>query len=202
MWFWELYPGPRSGTGFPQCLRRGEIGRTMDFSAVKRIRISQGRQYSWLMSAILKRAIGLLVLTGMMTGLLAAEAPTSELSAQEEAFQKRLEKVLFEGQWCLVKDGVLGPWKTDKYTIQSANKVSGDDWVITSRIQFGSVDVNLPLTVQVYWAGDTPVISVTDLPVPGAGTYTARVLVYENTYAGSWFGKGYGGQMTGTIKPQ
>ena len=140
--------------------------------------------------------------TGVAQDAQKSDAGTEKLSEKELAFQKRMEKVFFEGQWCLVKDGKLGPWKIDKYTIQSARKVKDNDWVITSRIQFGNVDVNVPLTVQVYWAGDTPVISVTDLQVPGAGTYTARVLVYQDTYAGSWFGKGYGGQMTGTIRNQ
>lgn len=129
-------------------------------------------------------------------------AKKSSMSAKELAFQKRMEKCIFEGEWCLVKDGQMTPWKKDKYTIQSATKVKGNDWVVTSRVQFGNVDVNLPIQVKVYWAGDTPVISVTDLPFPGGNIYTARVLVYRDTYAGSWFGKGYGGQMTGTIRSQ
>lgn len=125
-----------------------------------------------------------------------------DLNELEKAFQKRLEKCIFEGEWCLVKDGAMSGWKKDKYTIQSATKVKGNDWVVVSRVQFGNVDVNLPIKVKVYWAGDTPVISVTDLDFPGGNSYTARVLVYKDTYAGSWFGQGYGGQMTGTIRKQ
>jgi hypothetical protein len=139
---------------------------------------------------------------GMVVATAQEENESSSLNALEKAFETRMEKAVFEGQWCLVKDGKMGPWKADKYTIQSARKIEGDTWVITSRIQFGNVDVNVPLTVKVFWSGDTPVISVTDLPVPGAGTYTARVLVYEDTYAGTWFGKGYGGLMTGTVRAQ
>ena len=120
----------------------------------------------------------------------------------EIAFQKRLTECIFAGEWNLVQDGKMGPWKKDKYTIQSATKTGEDKWVIVSRVQFGSVDVNLPITVNVFWAGDTPVISVTDLDFPGGNTYTARVLVYKDTYAGNWFGKGYGGQMTGVIFDQ
>ena len=49
------------------------------------------------------------------------------------------------------------------------------------------------------WAGDTPVVELTDLTIPGLGTYTARVLFYRDEYAGTWKGKNAGGQMFGRI---
>jgi hypothetical protein len=42
--------------------------------------------------------------------------------------------------------------------------------------------MNLP----VKFAGDTPVISVTNLGFPGFGSFTARVVIYNGTYAGTW----------------
>jgi hypothetical protein len=51
----------------------------------------------------------------------------------------------------------------------------------------------------VKWAGDTPVISVTNVAFPGLGTYSARVVVYDGQYAGTWGGKDHGGQMFGKI---
>lgn len=151
----------------------------------------------------------ILLFSLLISPALAAEekkdAKTKEevtMNDKELAFQKRLKKCILEGEWNLVEDGKMGPWKKDKYTIQSATKTGKDQWVIVSRVQFGTVDVNLPITVNVFWAGDTPVISVTDLDFPGGNSYTARVLVYKDTYAGSWFGKGYGGQMTGVICEQ
>jgi hypothetical protein len=30
------------------------------------------------------------------------------------------------------------------------------------------------------WAGDTPVITLTDLSIPGMGTYTARAILYND----------------------
>jgi hypothetical protein len=44
------------------------------------------------------------------------------------------------------------------------------------------------------------VISLTDLAIPNAGTYTARVLVHGDTYAGSWSGGSNAGLMNGIIK--
>ena len=63
-------------------------------------------------------------------------------------------------------------------------------------------DVAIPLTIPVKWAGDTAVISVTDMPVPGMGTYSARVVIYRNSYAGTWHGRDYGGHIWGRIERQ
>jgi hypothetical protein len=49
------------------------------------------------------------------------------------------------------------------------------------------------------WAGDRPVITLTDLSIPGVGTYTARVLLYSDQYAGTWSGGTHGGQVFGKI---
>ncbi len=117
----------------------------------------------------------------------------------EEQFKKDLANVQFVGRWCMMKDGKLGEEREEKYTITSALKANADNWLIFARVQFGKKDVTLPVPVKVKWAGDTPVITVTDVNLPGLGTYSARVLVYKNTYAGSWFGKNYGGLMSGMI---
>ncbi|MCP5110113.1 MAG: hypothetical protein GY953_04685, partial [bacterium] len=86
------------------------------------------------------------------------------------------------------------------YTISSVSKVGGGVWLINSRIQYGSRDVTVPVPVKVLWAGDTPVISLTDVSIPGVGTFTARVLVYRDEYAGTWSSGDHGGQMYGRIE--
>ena len=42
-------------------------------------------------------------------------------------------------------------------------------------------------------------IQVTDLVVPTLGTFSARVLIHGDQYAGTWSGKDHGGQMYGHI---
>lgn len=126
-----------------------------------------------------------------------APAAMNEL---EQAFSDRLENARFTGRWSLVADGKIGEERTDEYLINSATKVRGDDWVIVTRMRFGTVDVNVPITVQVKWAGDTPVISVSELAIPNVGTYSARVVVDKDQYGGSWRGQGYGGLMYGVIE--
>ena len=57
----------------------------------------------------------------------------------------------------------------------------------------------MPLQLEVKWADDTPVITLTDLELPNLGTYTARVLIYRGQYAGTWSNNRYGGHLFGTI---
>ena len=87
----------------------------------------------------------------------------------------------------------------EKYVIESVSKLSGDTWLFHSRFQYSGHDIPLPLPVTIKWAGDTPVITITDLAIPGMGSYTARVVVYRDQYAGTWSGKKGGGQMFGMI---
>jgi hypothetical protein len=94
------------------------------------------------------------------------------------------------------------PPRQDGYTIDKVTKLPGnnDNWMFTARIPFGDAELAVPLVIPVRWAGDTPVISVTDLTVPKMGTYTARVLIYRDTYVGTWFGRDHGGQLWGRIE--
>lgn len=89
--------------------------------------------------------------------------------------------------------------KEEKYTIESVTKLKDDYWVFTSRIQYGTHDVTLPLPLRVVWAGDTPVITLDKVPVPGFGTFTCRVMIYDNKYAGTWDGANHGGLLFGKI---
>jgi hypothetical protein len=120
----------------------------------------------------------------------------------EAKFKTTLTKATLAGRWCSIKDGQLGLEKEDKYTIISVNKVGGDVWMINARIQYGKKDITAPIPVQVKWAGDTPVIIVDDVGVPGSGNYSARVMIYDNTYAGTWTGGDHGGLLNGVITQQ
>lgn len=89
----------------------------------------------------------------------------------------------------------------DRYTISKASKLAGDTWLIHTRIQYGTHDVTVPVPVTVKWAGDTPVITLTDATIPSMGKFTARVLIYRGNYAGYWANEaGKGGQMWGRIE--
>jgi hypothetical protein len=89
----------------------------------------------------------------------------------------------------------------EEYAITGAVKLgNGDYWALTSRIRYGDVDLTVPVPVQVKWAGDTPVITVDSVKIPGLGTFSARVLLDGARYAGTWSHDEKGGHLFGVIE--
>jgi hypothetical protein len=80
-------------------------------------------------------------------------------------------------------------------------KVGGDIWQIPARIEYSGKDITLPIVLPIRWAGDTPVVTVDDLPLPGFGTVSARVMFFEGHYSGYWKHGDHGGNMFGVIHP-
>ncbi len=97
-------------------------------------------------------------------------------------------------------DGEPVKLRNERYEIEKAVKRAGDIWTFHARIQFGDTDVTVPVPVKLAWAGDTPIVSVTDLGIPGLGSYTARVVFYRDSYAGMWWGSKHGGNLFGRIE--
>jgi hypothetical protein len=87
----------------------------------------------------------------------------------------------------------------ERYHIDSVSHMTGDTWLFKTRLKYGEREIPVPVPLTVKWAGDTPVITLTDLSIPGVGTYTARVLLYRDQYAGTWSGKNVGGELFGRI---
>jgi hypothetical protein len=116
---------------------------------------------------------------------------------REKKFQESLSGVTLVGYSTrLGKPGVSGE---ERYVLEKVSKMTGDTWLFRARLRFGGHDLPLPLPITVKWAGDTPVITLTDVSIPGLGSYTARVLIYRDQYAGTWSGKNEGGQMFGRV---
>lgn len=125
-----------------------------------------------------------------------AKPTQAELEAK---FKETLKQATFKGRWNAIENGALGPEKEDSYSISSATKLSGESWIVSAKMQYGKKELVLPIPVKVRWAGDTPIIVVEKLPIPGGGVYSARVLVYDNTYAGTWSGGDHAGLLSGII---
>lgn len=130
------------------------------------------------------------------------EAASQEAPSQEELeakFAEKLSGATLVGQFTVsdVNDGK--PLAQDKYQLGKVFKLPNGLWSLEARIQYGKHDVKLPLALPVKWAGDTPVITVTKVAFPGLGTYSARVLFYDDSYAGTWSGSTHGGEMWGKI---
>lgn len=163
--------------------------------------------------ALMKRRIIFAAALGILTTVRADDAPVSAAPAQpapadakktaqeelEAKFKKTLTDATMVGTWYLVTDGKAGEVKEDKYTITGATKLFGENWLIHARVQYGKSDFAAPFPVKVKWAGDTPVITVDEVGIPGGAKYSARVLIHGGTYAGTWSGGGHGGLMSGVI---
>ena len=142
----------------------------------------------------------------LFSGAHAAEpAKAGKLSQAEleKGFEESLSGCVFRGYFTLRGQEQAKGLKEEKYTITSVKKLPGDDdlWVFNVRIQYGDHDIALPLTLQVKWAGDTPVITLTDMLIPGLGKFTSRVVVYRGQYSGIWDGGGdHAGHLFGRIE--
>ncbi len=143
-----------------------------------------------------------LVIVAFLSNPAAGEEATPKPSQEEleEKFKQTLTNATMKGRWCLIKeDGELTSEKVDQYDIVSVTKTKDTHWIIQSRIRYNKFDFVLPVPVQVVWAEDTPVIIVDKMGIPGGGTYSARVVVYDDSYAGTWSGPNVRGLLNGAI---
>ena len=130
-----------------------------------------------------------------------AAPPATQAPAQrDEVFKKLVTNVKLVGNFT-IDGGDLGNLQREEYVISGAMKLGhGDLWALTSRIKYGDVDLTVPVPVQVKWAGDTPVITVESVKIPGLGTFSARVLLDKARYAGTWSHDEKGGNLFGVIE--
>jgi hypothetical protein len=56
------------------------------------------------------------------------------------------------------------------------------------------------MPINVLWAGNTPVMTLDKITIPGLGTFSARVVFHENKYAGTWVHDNVGGHLFGRIE--
>ena len=118
----------------------------------------------------------------------------------EERFKALFTKAYLSGRWAPLKEGALGEERTgDKYNIVSVVKGSGDNWTVNAKMKYRDQELVMPIPVQMKFVGDTAILTVDNLAIPGGGTYTARLLIYERTYSGTWRGQRGGGMLYGTI---
>lgn len=136
----------------------------------------------------------------------AAAAPAAAEAAaavreRHARFAALMKDVKLVGSFTRDDDETATP-RREEYVISGATKVgTGDVWLVTSRIRYGSVDVTVPVPVEVKWAGETPVITLDEVAIPGLGTFSSRVVLDRGRYAGTWSHDKVGGHMFGAIVP-
>src|ERR1700722_12233297 len=125
--------------------------------------------------------------------------PPVEMNDVEKQFQDAMNNVTLIG---FFTEGNTAELHEDKYVIESVTKVKEDTWKFQARIQYNKKDFKVGMNLPVKFAGDTPVISLTNFAVPGFGSFTARVVMYNGAYAGTWGSagaNGHGGKLFGKI---
>ncbi len=127
------------------------------------------------------------------------EDTAADQQQREATFEEAMANTILTGVFTV--DGKLDAApKAESYEIESVKKLGGGIWTFTTRVKYGDVDVKLPINVPVIWAGDTPMVSLTNASIPGMGEgFSARVIFYDNRYAGTWQHGKKGGHMYGTI---
>jgi hypothetical protein len=159
---------------------------------------------------LVKRLAGLLAIVLLMSASfvagwlvarfrLGSAVNPADLSQLERRFTDQMEGAALVGRFTVAgrEDREAS---ADRYDIASVAKVGDNLWRFNARIRYGSVDVTLPIVVTMRWAGDTPMITITDFTIPRMGTFTARVFFYGDRYAGTWQHGAVGGHMFGRIE--
>ena len=124
--------------------------------------------------------------------------PLESLTDLERAFTERMQNVVLVGHFT-IEGRDTGGGSPERYEIARVVKVGDDRWRFDVHMVYGSVDATLPVVVPIVWAGDTPMVSITDFTIPTLGTFTARVFFYDDRYGGSWQHGQFGGLMYGQI---
>ena len=125
------------------------------------------------------------------------QAEDQQLTPAEEKFRELLTRAQLVGHYTTWANAETP--RKDSYTLEKVAKLGGGLWLFVARIQYGEHDVKLPLPLVVQWAGDTPVITLDNFPVPGFGVFSARIVIHDTQYAGTWDGGDHGGHMYGRI---
>ena len=137
---------------------------------------------------------------GALAGCGAGSPEAAERARLEAEFAESMRDVVMEGQFTVTGRGDDARTRPERYEIEKAVHVAGDLWTVHARIQYGDRDFTAPVPVRILWAGDTPVLSLTDVSLPGSkGSFTARIVFYRDHYAGMWWHGETGGNQFGRI---
>ncbi|MEM8678449.1 MAG: hypothetical protein AAGF97_03740 [Planctomycetota bacterium] len=125
----------------------------------------------------------------------------SDRDALLAAFTKKMSGATLTGHFTI--DGAdqdLSDLTEERYEIVKVARMPGTDlWLFTTRIMYDRKDLTDPVPLQIKWAGETPVITMEKIAIPGMGTFSARVLIHDRRYAGTWQHDDVGGHLFGRV---
>jgi hypothetical protein len=140
---------------------------------------------------------------GWLTGRLGigSVVDPASMSAAEREFSQRMSNVSLVGSFTVAGREGRTP-RSDRYDITSVEKVGTDLWRFNARMECCGITGSIPVVVPMRFAGDTPMIAMTDTSLPGLGTFSVRLFFYGDRYAGTWQHGKVGGLMSGRIEKQ
>jgi hypothetical protein len=158
---------------------------------------------------LIRRGIGILAVLGLVLLAFAAgwvagwlrlgtAVDAASLSDAERRFSESLRDVALVGTFTV--DGQDRTPREDRYEISSVEKVGDNLWRFNASMQCCGVNGEIPIVIPVQFAGDLPVIMMTDTNIPGVGTFTVRLFFSGDRYAGTWQHGAVGGHMSGRIE--
>ncbi len=134
---------------------------------------------------------------GFALALYGQDPALVELTPLEKEFQQNMTGVTLTGFFTV---GESGQPHDDRYIVEAVTKTApGDVWNFTARIQYNKKDYKATVKVPVKWAGDTPVLMLQNYLIQGQGVFSARILIHNGMYAGTWGNQKQGGKMFGKV---
>lgn len=131
----------------------------------------------------------------------AATAEKPDQAELERLFADKLSGCVFAGSYSVTAGAEEKSAVMEKYTITKISKFKDELWHFNAKWQIGKNEFPIVLPLTVKWAGDTPVITLDNLTIPGLGTFSSRVLIHGDWYAGTWLHGKVGGHLWGRIEP-
>lgn len=128
------------------------------------------------------------------------DAAGAKQAALEEAFTRKMSGCVFNGSYSVTTGAEEKSAVMEKYTIEKVARQQGELWLFNARWLIGKSDIPIALPLTIKWAGDTPVITLDNVTIPGLGTFSSRVLIHEEWYAGTWRHDKVGGHLWGRIE--
>jgi len=134
-----------------------------------------------------------------------AQGPSIAIQQKPEAERFAQLKETLNGVALVGKFTILGKddngTKPERYEIKNVRKLDdGDLWLFNARIKYGKNDKTIPLPLEVKWVGNTPVIALDNLTIPGMGTFSSYVVIDGDKYAGTWTHGKASGHLFGQIE--
>ena len=127
----------------------------------------------------------------------------TSIPKQEELdrwFSEKLADSIFSGNYSVTQGATEKSAEMEKYAISKVSKLNETTWLFGAKWQIQGKEFPIAVPFQVLWAGKTPVITLDEVTIPGLGTFSARVLIHEDWYAGTWVHGKVGGHLWGRIE--